>query len=277
MDFFGISPLEILLIMIVALVVLGPERLPSAARTVGRYVNQFRVLSQEVRTQVARELTLEVTDEQGNKVGLDKYIVQMRDEVTGTLQDVKNSLAFETAAVTSAFTVPSTANVISDTITTQVIPNPNSPLDAMSQTHSELPLLTSLDPVPAPRTTHIHILQVPRPQTASSNGLVMDTGIVKEGTTWSEYASANANKIDYSAYADNGSNTSDELNEFEIQLLDDSGQVLSRDVIKLKAGAAGKLTINIAPFSPKKVEPPASDIITNENSLNEFAGSSSYD
>lgn len=275
MDFFGISPFEILLIMVVALMVLGPERLPAVARTAGRYVNQFRQLSQEVRTQVARELTLEVTDEQGNKVGLDKYIVQMREEVTGTFQDVKNSLANETAMVKSALNV--TGNVVSDTITTQVITNPDSPLEAMSQTRMEAAL-----PIPANslRPTHIHILQVSRPEAGNNAAnLTFDSGIVKEGTTWSEYASSqanNANKIDYSAYSTNNLDSgSEELNEFEIQLLDDSGQVLSRDVIKLKAGTAGKLTINIAPAAPKKFET-LSDIDTNQN-LNGFAGSSSHD
>ena len=38
----NIGPLEILVVLIIALIVLGPQRLPSAARTVGRGVREFR-------------------------------------------------------------------------------------------------------------------------------------------------------------------------------------------------------------------------------------------
>jgi sec-independent protein translocase protein TatA len=38
----NIGPLEILVVLIIALIVLGPQRLPGAARTVGRGVREFR-------------------------------------------------------------------------------------------------------------------------------------------------------------------------------------------------------------------------------------------
>jgi sec-independent protein translocase protein TatA len=39
---FNISPLEIMVIAVVALIVLGPQRLPEMARSVGRGMREFR-------------------------------------------------------------------------------------------------------------------------------------------------------------------------------------------------------------------------------------------
>ena len=42
MDFFGMGPMEILLILIVALLVFGPGKLPEIGRGIGRSVREFR-------------------------------------------------------------------------------------------------------------------------------------------------------------------------------------------------------------------------------------------
>ena len=39
---FNISPLEILVLLVIALIVLGPQRLPDMARSVGRGMREFR-------------------------------------------------------------------------------------------------------------------------------------------------------------------------------------------------------------------------------------------
>ena len=48
---FGIGPEELILVLIVALLVLGPERLPRMARDVGRVVGELRRTSDEFRTE----------------------------------------------------------------------------------------------------------------------------------------------------------------------------------------------------------------------------------
>jgi len=55
MDIFGIGTPELIIILIVALVVLGPERLPTVARTVGKTIYEFRKMSNEA-TSVFREV-----------------------------------------------------------------------------------------------------------------------------------------------------------------------------------------------------------------------------
>jgi sec-independent protein translocase protein TatA len=39
---FNISPLEIVVLAVIALIVLGPQRLPDMARSVGRGMREFR-------------------------------------------------------------------------------------------------------------------------------------------------------------------------------------------------------------------------------------------
>lgn len=48
---FGIGPEELILVLIVALLVLGPERLPRVARDVGKVVGDLRRTSDEFRAE----------------------------------------------------------------------------------------------------------------------------------------------------------------------------------------------------------------------------------
>ncbi|GAB4506567.1 MAG: hypothetical protein Kow00123_07050 [Anaerolineales bacterium] len=58
MNLFGIGPGELILILILALIIFGPNRLPEVARSIGRAVNEFRKTSAEVTSTVAKELDL---------------------------------------------------------------------------------------------------------------------------------------------------------------------------------------------------------------------------
>ena len=56
MEIFGIGPAELVLILLVAFVVLGPERLPRVAYTLGKWMRQLRSMSNELNDQVKAEL-----------------------------------------------------------------------------------------------------------------------------------------------------------------------------------------------------------------------------
>src|SRR5688500_14233640 len=55
MEIFGIGGPEMLAIVVIALIALGPQRLPEVARTVGRAIYEFRKVSSEA-TSVFREV-----------------------------------------------------------------------------------------------------------------------------------------------------------------------------------------------------------------------------
>lgn len=50
---FGIGPMELVLILVVALLVLGPKRMPELARTLGKGLGEFRRASNDLRQSLA--------------------------------------------------------------------------------------------------------------------------------------------------------------------------------------------------------------------------------
>jgi sec-independent protein translocase protein TatA len=56
MDFFGIGFGEILLIVIIALIIFGPERLPEIARTIGRMTRSLRKATTDFTTSLTKEM-----------------------------------------------------------------------------------------------------------------------------------------------------------------------------------------------------------------------------
>jgi TatA/E family protein of Tat protein translocase len=50
MSFMGVGPAELLLILILALVVFGPERLPQMAKDLGKAMRKWRAAMDEIQT-----------------------------------------------------------------------------------------------------------------------------------------------------------------------------------------------------------------------------------
>lgn len=57
-SFFGIGIFELFLIAVIALVVLGPERLPGAMRTIAGYIRQIREVGSEFTSQFSDEIKM---------------------------------------------------------------------------------------------------------------------------------------------------------------------------------------------------------------------------
>src|SRR5580698_6003885 len=56
---FDIGFSEVLLIFVIALVVLGPEKLPRAASQVGRWIGRARAMARQFKDQLEEEVNLE--------------------------------------------------------------------------------------------------------------------------------------------------------------------------------------------------------------------------
>ena len=59
MDLFGMGMGEIVLILVVALIIWGPEKIPEIARTLGRVARTLRKASFDLTTQISKELEVE--------------------------------------------------------------------------------------------------------------------------------------------------------------------------------------------------------------------------
>jgi sec-independent protein translocase protein TatB len=56
---FGIGLPEILVILVVALIVVGPSRLPELAKSLGKALNEFRKMADEVKDTIQEEVNKE--------------------------------------------------------------------------------------------------------------------------------------------------------------------------------------------------------------------------
>ncbi|MDN3987793.1 Sec-independent protein translocase protein TatB [Zwartia vadi] len=76
---FDISFTELLVIGVIALVVIGPERLPKVARTIGHLVGRAQRYVSDVKTDIQREVELD-------------ELRKLKDQMQDAAQSVKSSL-----------------------------------------------------------------------------------------------------------------------------------------------------------------------------------------
>ena len=81
---FNIHSTEILLILIVALVVIGPDRLPMAVKTAGLWIGRFRRSFYKVKAEIERELN---TDEIRRQLHNESVLAQI-DEAKAKVESV---------------------------------------------------------------------------------------------------------------------------------------------------------------------------------------------
>lgn len=96
---FDMGFLELLVIGIIALIVLGPERLPKAARTVGLWVGKAKQGFDSIKTEIDRELKVKELQQQieEQKTALQKEsglesLQQQLNQTANTIHSETNSL-----------------------------------------------------------------------------------------------------------------------------------------------------------------------------------------
>jgi TatA/E family protein of Tat protein translocase len=56
MEFLGIGPMELLLILVIALLIFGPDRLPEIGAGLGKAIREFREMSQGITDEINQEM-----------------------------------------------------------------------------------------------------------------------------------------------------------------------------------------------------------------------------
>jgi sec-independent protein translocase protein TatB len=93
---------KLVLLALIALIVLGPEKLPHAARTAGALVRRLRQGWDSVRAEVERELEIEELKRTAREAAaraeamqaeMNKAARETREHVTSTASEVRDSVA----------------------------------------------------------------------------------------------------------------------------------------------------------------------------------------
>ncbi len=90
---FDIGFLELIIVAIIALLVLGPERLPHAARTAGRWIGRARRtvsnFSREIERQIDAEELREELKKSGESLNIEEDVKNIQQTVQEALDEVE--------------------------------------------------------------------------------------------------------------------------------------------------------------------------------------------
>jgi len=104
---FGISFSELLLVGLVALLVLGPERLPGAARTAGLWVGRLKRSFNAIKQEVEREIGADEIRRQLHN----EHILSLEQEARKIFTPTQQTIPAPTTAATPAFATSQTTTV----------------------------------------------------------------------------------------------------------------------------------------------------------------------
>ena len=81
---FGIGVPELIVIMVIALIIIGPSKLPDLARALGKGMSEFKKATQDLK----------------DSLDLDQDLKEMKEDLVDSVSDVGQSINFETPDVT---------------------------------------------------------------------------------------------------------------------------------------------------------------------------------
>ncbi len=118
---------ELLIILIVALLVVGPDKLPSYARKTARFVRNFQKVTTGLTGQISKAINLD-DEEDGKSSDFKKDLIKVKKSLEKDVADLKASLDAQSKAVSetmeagtkdAAASLEQNAKEISDTLNTQ--------------------------------------------------------------------------------------------------------------------------------------------------------------
>ncbi len=86
---FDVGFTELMVIFVVALLVVGPERLPSVAKKIGLYIGKMRRSFQSIKNEVEQELEIEAVKAKLKENAMLAEAKELEQEMTKTIGAVK--------------------------------------------------------------------------------------------------------------------------------------------------------------------------------------------
>jgi sec-independent protein translocase protein TatB len=117
---FDIGFSELLVIGVVALIVIGPERLPRVARTIGHLMGRMQRYVADVKADINREIELE-------------ELRNMRDSVQQAATNIESSVQSELNKAETELNKAAESAVGEPSATAQVSPAPEKPAPAIEE------------------------------------------------------------------------------------------------------------------------------------------------
>jgi len=118
---FDIGFLEIVIVGIIALLVLGPERLPVAARTAGKWIGRARRMTSQFTKEIDRQIELDELraelKKQGESLDIREDANNIHATVSEALQQAKEFEPLPRSAENKPFSHDVTTNITKKTIT----------------------------------------------------------------------------------------------------------------------------------------------------------------
>lgn len=154
---FDVGFSELILMAIVALVVLGPEKLPHAARVAGAWIGRIKRMVGNMQAEIEREVSAQEMRERLQKeidavrdAGEDLNIQQPFQEVATRLQDMENHIHSSLPPATAVGTTIGTSGATSIAAPIEVPPE-----DAAPDTSSLPPEAVAAEPADAAVATPV--------------------------------------------------------------------------------------------------------------------------
>jgi len=127
MNFMGIGPAEIIVILVVALVVVGPERLPRLAADIARTIRELRKYTSSITaefTDVIHDFEKETEGERSQWKEIGEGLTSATRSVTDALRSARDDADPAAAPPSSAPALPESTNGPPASGTWQDIPEP---------------------------------------------------------------------------------------------------------------------------------------------------------
>ncbi len=160
MEFLGVGPAELLLILVIALIVVGPERLPEISRSIAKTLNNLRAMSQSLTAEWQQELTA-VNEIKAGAQELQQSLAEPFKAAQADLQqtlteplkeaqtDVQRAFSQPLTPPPSAAADPAPPAAAEPSPTEPPSTGTAGPASAALFEHSTPPLMLPLDPPPA--------------------------------------------------------------------------------------------------------------------------------